>query len=650
MAPAPLESREPDTPGQGSVPFASRDVAAANQPQAEPQAGSGRDAVGEAQVGLARRYAAVQAFDVDGIPVDPDPDWMSGRWDASPEADSYWAELEASLNASLDQQCVDPLNGLLPREFFDDESCDRPTDADFPELIGLRDSAGAHVSAGGAGLPSGAAADSGAAAAARTGGPGAGLRLSGQQLLDVVGRQEPALMVYEEAAFALVETGRALAWLEAHKFSLLNALYLQALDSQEDAWATPYEPEGRRPNGHDAESSVVDEAAHALRLPRRTAQDKIALALKLHGPFRNTLAALSAGDTSAGIAEALVDQAGSLPEDARTDFEAVMLPAATEDAMTRSKFAARARTRREREHPESIAVRHAKARRDRRIELHPDEDGMAWLNAYLPAEEAVAAFNRIQSTAISLQDAEESRTLTQLRADVLSDLLLTGISPGPRMGKSGPRIAAHASLTVPALTLLGLGEEPAELDGYGPIAPDVARRLVGDGTSFTRILTDPINGAVVALDRKQYRPTRAQRRFLRTRDRTCRAPGCNRAAEHCEIDHVHAYSKGGKTDVDCMCCFCKVHHGLKTAGYAKAGQPVPGTIDWTTAAGLTYSTSADPLAVTPPGELADILERHEISDLNERLKDAWRKHQAAHPPTPHAVHNGIATDLTPPPF
>ncbi|MFT4470733.1 DUF222 domain-containing protein [Arthrobacter sulfonylureivorans] len=625
MAPAPLQPDEPDYSGHGIGPAARQERQASGGSQAEPAGGAAAGAPGAAP---ARIYTAMQEFDGDGIPVDPDPGWLSGRWDDSPEAAQYWADLEASLAACLDVPCVDPLNGLLPREFFDDASCDRPNDADHPARTAFADAEGATGATG----------------------PDAARKLNGLELLGVVGRQEPALMVYEEAAFALVQTGRALAWLEAHKFSLLNALYLQALDSQEDAWATPYEPEGRRPNGHDAESSVVDEAAHALRLPRRTAQDKIALALKLHGPFRNTLAALSAGDTSAGIAEALVDQAGSLPEDARTDFEAVMLPAATEDAMTRSKFAARARTRREREHPESIAVRHAKARRDRRIELLPDEDGMAWLNAYLPAEEAVAAFNRIQSTAISLQDAEESRTLTQLRADVFSDLLLTGISPGPRMGKPGPRIAAHASLTVPALTLLGLGDEPAELDGYGPIAPDVARRLAGDGTSFTRILTDPINGAVLALERKQYRPTRAQRRFLRTRDRTCRAPGCNRAAEHCEIDHVHAYSKGGKTDVDCMCCFCKVHHGLKTAGYAKAGQPVPGTIDWTTAAGLTYSTSADPLAVTPPGELADILERHEISVLNERLKDAWRKHQAAHPPTPHAVHNGIATDLTPPPF
>src|SRR6185312_14011024 len=419
MAPAPFVPEEPDTSGQGSVPFEQEVPDPSGQSTAEP---TGVLARGAQSAGQARRYGVVQEFDGDGVPVDPDPGWVSGRWDDSPAADAYWAEMEESLAAALDEPCVDPLNGLLPREFFDDGSCDRPAGADLPGLAGFGDSAGSPVSAGGAGLSSGAAADAG------TGGTGTGLRLSGRELLDVVGRQEPALMVYEEAACALAQTGRVLAWLEAHKFSLLNTLYQQALDGQEDAWATPYEPEGRRPNGHDAESSVVDEAARALRLARRTAQEKIAVALKLHGTFQNTLAALSAGDTSAGIAEALVDQAGSLPEDARADFEAVMLPAVTEDSMTRPKFAARARTRREREHPESIVVRHAKARADRRIELHPDEDGMAWLSAYLPAEEAVAAFNRIQCAAKALQGKEEPRTLTQLRADVAADLLLTGFS------------------------------------------------------------------------------------------------------------------------------------------------------------------------------------------------------------------------------
>ena len=229
MAPAPVEPDEPDSSGQGGVPFGAQWLAPpasrwliSRRPNFSAGSQAGRTG------GAGRRYGVVQAYDGDGIPVDPDPDWVSGRWDDSPEAETYWAELEASLDAALDEPSVDPLNGLLPREFFDDESCDRPADADDPELTGFPDRAVRFP-------PCAAGRHDGRAPV-----------FSGLELLGVVGRQEPALMVYDEAACALVQTGRVLAWLEAHKFSLLNALYHQALDGQEEAWATPYEPEGRR--------------------------------------------------------------------------------------------------------------------------------------------------------------------------------------------------------------------------------------------------------------------------------------------------------------------------------------------------------------------------------------------------------------------
>src|SRR4051812_32945802 len=132
MAPASLEPDEPDFSGQGGVPLEprDRDRDSSSPPQA---AAHGRAPDEGAVTAQARRYAVVQAYDGDGMPVDPDPDWQSGRWDDSAEAAQYWAELEASLTASQEKPCADPLNGLLPREYFDDESCDRPTDAEHPE-------------------------------------------------------------------------------------------------------------------------------------------------------------------------------------------------------------------------------------------------------------------------------------------------------------------------------------------------------------------------------------------------------------------------------------------------------------------------------------------------------------------------------------
>jgi len=55
-------------------------------------------------------------------------------------------------------------------------------------------------------------------------------------------------------------------------------------------------------------------------------------------------------------------------------------------------------------------------------------------------------------------------------------------------------------VTDPVLTLLG-GNEPGTLNGYGPIGTDTARKLAAHGPSFLRLLTHPVWGAVLELDR-----------------------------------------------------------------------------------------------------------------------------------------------------
>ena len=136
----------------------------------------------------------------------------------------------------------------------------------------------------------------------------------------------------------------------------------------------------------------------------------------LTGTFTRTLAGLEAGMLTRAQAEVVLDQAGTLPDEAKRPFEAELLDiVAGSPVLTRPKLAYRARTLRERRHPESLAIRRAKAESNRRVELRPQEDGMAWLGLYLPAEQCVAAFNRIQELAMSLQGPGEPRTLTQLR-------------------------------------------------------------------------------------------------------------------------------------------------------------------------------------------------------------------------------------------
>ncbi|MDJ0460089.1 DUF222 domain-containing protein, partial [Arthrobacter sp. NQ7] len=190
---------------------------------------------------------------------------------------------------------------------------------------------------------------------------------------------------------------------------------------------------------------------------------------------------------------------------------------------------------------------------DRRMDYTPDRDGMAWLSLYLPGDTASAIWNRTTATARGLQNPTEPRTLTQLRPDIAASLLLGAGSlaggaggvdtthadagPGNPAGEAAwstggigkvPTPRADVLVTVPVFSLLGLTDEPAELDGYGPIPASLARKLVADGAdSFHRVLVDPRNGAPLEIGRTRYRLTPAIKQWLRVRDRKCTFPGCS---------------------------------------------------------------------------------------------------------------------------
>jgi hypothetical protein len=150
-------------------------------------------------------------------------------------------------------------------------------------------------------------------------------------------------------------------------------------------------------------------------------------------------------------------------------------------------------------HPDSIAARTMAVVEGRYLSFDPVADGMAQITAYLPADRAQALFNRITAIAKSLQGEGDTRTLPQLRADLTCDLLLDGHVDDPDQtnadqtsagqadsdqkgatgNRKGPKwgIRPTVIVTVPLTTLIGTGEEPGNLDGYGPIDPATARRL-----------------------------------------------------------------------------------------------------------------------------------------------------------------------------
>ncbi len=326
-------------------------------------------------------------------------------------------------------------------------------------------------------------------------------------------------------------------------------------------------------------------------------QRLIAESETLEKHLRGTREALAAGRISYRHATALIGQARSIPECARTALEDAVLPFA--EAMTVPRFVERVRRVRERPHPDSIADRARNAREDRRVVVEPARDGMAWLSAYLPAERAIAIDDRIQRIALALTGGDESRTFAQLRADAVDDLLTEGVVPGGGPAGAtdttglGQGIRAQVSVTVPALTLLGHDDETADLDGYGPIDAELARRLTAAAPSLTRLLTHPETGAVLSVGRDRYEVPADLRRWLRVRDGTCRAPGCGRRASGCDIDHGRAWADGGGTDHENLAHFCRRHHVFKHRGRWRMHHEPGGRVRWTSPLGRDHTTEPE---------------------------------------------------------
>lgn len=252
------------------------------------------------------------------------------------------------------------------------------------------------------------------------------------------------------------------------------------------------------------------------------------------------------------------------------------------------KYRTKARAVRERVHRESLEARHRRAARDRAVWVTPELDGMATLTAVIPAAAAYAAYERVDATARHLRGQDgEDRTLAQLRADVLADLLVRGSDA------DAAAVSASVAVTVPVLTLLGQGEEPAVLDGYGPIDTETARRLSGGASSWVRILTHPVTGTVLDLDRTTYRVPKALRRWLGVRDPVCVFPGCARKAKDCDIDHRVQWQYGGVTSEANLAPECEPHHHLRhDSEWDLHRDPVSGQTWWISP--TAHATDTDP--------------------------------------------------------
>ncbi len=340
-----------------------------------------------------------------------------------------------------------------------------------------------------------------------------------------------------------------------------------------------------------------DRRAEAISFARRSAWSQIAmrtdrtpaegealvvLAEKFLARCPDTLYALDAGRISKNKALIILNQTEHLSPELSKQLEARALLAAA--GRTDGQFQALVRRYVRKADKDAGRRREAKARAGRRVELRSVGDGMFALHAVLPAEEAYAAFGILDACAQSAKKAHASgdeRGIDALRADALMDLLR---NPGDQ-----DRITYDVRVVVPLGTVLGVGDEDGHIPGHGPIPADVCRRITKDG-AWKRLLEDPDTGHLLDVSADTYKPSIRMVDFIRTRDQTCRWPGCRRKAHRTDLDHTIEFRIGGRTIRINLACLCPFHHQLKHQPGWSLVQDPDGTLSFTTPTGDVYRT------------------------------------------------------------
>ena len=405
----------------------------------------------------------------------------------------------------------------------------------------------------------------------------------------------------------------------------------------------------------------ADELAVMLNCSRTAATVLADTAWVLVERLPSTWAALADGELdwprARAVAVELADAARELEPAVLQRIEAAVLPRAATVSVSRLRALARAELLR----LDATAAdrRRRQAERCADVTVTAMRDGMAELRAFLPRPLAAAIRETVDGYARMAKGDGDPRPIGQLRVGVLADLVLRP------WDDSRPPVTAHLTVTADLGTLRsgasGSGDCPARTEtATDHCAPATPAEVAGEpvtaahlrelleqldalcpgglqapaGGSLHVALTDPVNGALRAvvtraelerlvrrgcpshpdsdcrcpvLDRPaavdRYRHSPAQRRFVRTRDRTCRHPGCRNAAGRADLDHVVPHDSGGRTACENLCCLCRRHHRLKTHAPGWRFTMTPdGTLTVRTPSGVTRATRPPGLRIPEPDD------------------------------------------------
>ena len=372
-----------------------------------------------------------------------------------------------------------------------------------------------------------------------------------------------------------------------------------------------------------------EEVGVALRLAPQTAQDRIDVARALNNHLHQVKDALASGEISLAHANVIARETWRVIDDgidknALEELERRVIAQAEFGTPGQvGKFIKKSIAEIA---PENFEKAVTRDRELRNVRIYPEPNGMATLVAFLPAEDAqtikLAIEKRERICKSSQGDFTSNNASNPLTAQLMADLeaeveatetvsSIRGLLSDARKADALTAIAANylnenkddgkahrrpvsVSLTIDLPTLLGLANNPGELQGYGAIPASVARSLAADG-KWRRFITDPTTGNLLDCGRETYKPSQQLVDFLMARDRTCRFPGCAQPGHRTDIDHAIPWEEGGTTSPQNLGLLCRRHHQMKTHGGWRVKSFADGSCEWSSPRGKKFKVQVRPV-------------------------------------------------------
>ena len=269
-----------------------------------------------------------------------------------------------------------------------------------------------------------------------------------------------------------------------------------------------------------------------------------------------TRRAVEDGEVSMSAARVLVEAREIDPEAFRSVEGALVETARSHSVADLSKVAAYWRQAVERE---AAKGGEEELRKHRRLHVSRTFLGLVRVDGTLDPETGatlLAALRAVMDAEARSGAEGDERTPAQKRADALGEVCRGWLDRPERPAVAGER--PHVMVTVGAEVLRDHAGQPCEMEGVGPVDPEVARRI-GCDASIRRVV---IAGPSEPLDvgRKTPVVSSAQRAAVVLRDGHCRFPGCDRPPSWCDVHHVEHWADGGTTSLPNLILLCRPHH------------------------------------------------------------------------------------------